>query len=150
MRRLTAVLSLVMLSMILASPAATAQAAKPKLTTHQEGTLGKLAAYNLGNMSGDQSCGDYFRFSGVPAEKGKVGVVTFVYVMKDPNERVTNVTIPLMGSDKLEIHVVPGKNTPTAKMVRTGGPIYPYFVIEISPADFAGAPCLKHSKVIGA
>ena len=117
------------------------------MTVGSEGKLTSFASAPFVPSTGGEVCGKYFRFSGVPKDPTKFGIVSFVLTF-NTKDNAKNVSIPMMGSNKLEIHLVAGKKVPTAKVLRPGGPIYPWIEISISPEDFSQAPCLVHSKVI--
>lgn len=113
------------------------------------GDLSTLASAKLdGLVKGGEACGPYFAFSGVPADPTKVGLVTFVFFKDATQEKpVKDIAILQMGSDKIEVHVIAGKKIPAVRVLRSGGPIYPWLEITISPEDFKRAPCLAHSRL---
>lgn len=113
-----------------------------------EGEVISMKTLNLDKLSGSENCGVYFSFipATQPSQPGQVGLVTFIYTSTGKDGGVVH-SVPMIGSDKIEVLIVEGKKTPTAKMVRPGGPVYPWFSIEISAEDYGKSPCLKHSKL---
>lgn len=137
-------LKVMFVAMLLLMPSVVAAQSSEQLPP--EGKLYPLS--ELGFSPADkEACGPYFRFTGVPKDKTKVGTLTFVYGYYDKSKNTDVRGIPLMGTDKVEVRVVKGTTTPTVQHVRQGGPVYPWFVITLSPQDFTKAPCLVHTMV---
>lgn len=109
----------------------------------KEGSTGKLQKFPSSETSG--ACGEYFLFTGVPADQTKVGIITFIFEFTtEAGER--GITIPLFGTDKVRVRVVDKQETPTATVLRTGGPQYPWIEISISRQDYERAPCLQYAN----
>ncbi|MEK7147759.1 MAG: hypothetical protein AAB758_00515 [Patescibacteria group bacterium] len=105
-----------------------------------KGEIRKLSEMKL--ATGPVECGDYFRFSGVPQDTTKVGMVTFIFESTTNGAR--NINMPSFGTDKLRVRIVNGLKAPMATVLRAGGPVYPWVEISISPQDLKRAPCLQY------
>jgi len=120
--------------------------AQTNVVVGEEMQLSPLTSVGFDKLAGEP-CGPYFRFTGVPKEPGKVGIVTLVAISVT-KDGAKNVTILPWGSDKFQIRIGDGFKVPKLKVLRAGGPVYPWAEIVISPEDLKRAPCLTHSKIV--
>ena len=93
-------------------------------------------------------CGDYFVSApGRQPNGDKIAVVTFLFdtVQKDGQK---GVTMPMFAVDKLGLRVIKNLDAPRVKILRAGGPIYPWVEISISPEELKRAPCLSGIKAL--
>lgn len=100
-----------------------------------EGKVFPLARMNIHT----DSCGPYFKFF---QSKEDPRSNAFVIAFYDNNR----MRVRFVGNEKLDVEVVPGKASPTAH-VRVVGGRQDGVALEISPQDFASAPCLKRAMV---
>ncbi len=105
------------------------------------GPLRDLSAYGLNTGQGEQ-CGKYFRYTAPPdGDREHVGLLLLVFSQP---EKPNDIVLLPWGTDKFQIRVTEGMKVPTVRILREGGPLYPWAEIIISPEDLKRSPCLSH------
>lgn len=107
------------------------------------GSVAEMIDLSTQKISIHPACGKYFQFSGVSKEPGKFGILFLI--AKD--SKGDTLILP-WASDKFGIRIVAGQEVPRLKILRSGGPIYPWAEISLSKEDYDRAPCLVHVQTL--
>ena len=115
------------------------------------GVTGQLTPVNMTDRrpaAPTITCGQYFMYT-PPSDTQHVGVLLIASVTQVGGQN--NCRFWPWGTDKYEIVLDNAVAIPTTKMLRAGGPVYPWATITMSRKEYVAATaCLSTVRVVGA
>ncbi len=114
-----------------------------------ETTIQELRSANMGDLKpGIEACGKYFRYIPHPSgDRNRTGQLFFV--SKPETKDLNQGYIFVLEPDELQVRRNNALKVPKMKVLRSGGPIYPWYEVSISEKEMNEAPCLTHVKTVG-
>ncbi len=118
----------------------------PSMSPGTKGTLVKLSDNKEKPVPAIRMCGDYFLDVTPEGSPDGMARVTFAIDANIDGKLVT--TLQAFAIDKLRVRLDERTKVPTATILRSGGPVYPWTEITLSSDELKRSSCLKKVSIV--